>query len=78
MKILIVEDEQHIAEGLRFNLEAEGFETDLAETGEDGLERARDGRFDAIVLDVMLPGISGFDVARQLRDPYAHRSRPPG
>ena len=68
MKILIVEDEQHIAEGLRFNLEAEGFETDLAETGEDGLERARDGRFDAIVLDVMLPGISGFDVARQLRE----------
>lgn len=67
MKILIVEDEQHIANGLRFNLEAEGYEAEIAPDGETGLELAEKGSFAAIVLDVMLPGISGFDVASRLR-----------
>lgn len=67
MKILIVEDEKHIADGLKFNLEAEGFEVDAVETGEDGLTAA-ESPHDAIVLDVMLPGMSGFDVARGLRE----------
>ena len=67
MKILIVEDEQHIANGLRFNLEAEGYEAEIAPDGETGLELAGKGNFAAIVLDVMLPGISGFDVASRLR-----------
>lgn len=67
MKVLIVEDEKHIADGLKFNLEAEGFVVAVAETGENGLVAAIDGP-DAIVLDVMLPGISGFDVTRQLRE----------
>lgn len=67
MKILIVEDEKHIAEGLKFNLEAEGFDVTVAETGEGGLELASQSS-DAIVLDVMLPGMSGFEVARRLRD----------
>lgn len=67
MKILIVEDEQHIANGLRFNLEAEGYEAEIAPDGETGLELAEKGNFAAIVLDVMLPGISGFDVASRLR-----------
>jgi DNA-binding response OmpR family regulator len=67
MKILIVEDESHIADGLKFNLEAEGFDVAVAETGEEGLEKLEKGA-DAIVLDVMLPGISGFDVARRLRE----------
>lgn len=66
MKILIVEDERHIADGLKFNLEAEGFDVSLAETGEEGLELAKGHA--AVVLDVMLPGISGFDVARQMRE----------
>lgn len=66
MKILIVEDEKHLADGLRFNLEAEGFEVAVADTGEAGLTLAA-SPFDAIVLDVMLPGISGFDVAKELR-----------
>lgn len=69
MNILIVEDEKHIAEGLRFNLEAEGFGVSVAETGEEAMELALAGP-DAIVLDVMLPGISGFDVARKLRDDH--------
>ena len=66
MKILIVEDEAHIADGLRFNIEAEGYEAEIAPNGEKGLEMAEKG-FDAVVLDVMLPGIDGFEVARTLR-----------
>jgi DNA-binding response OmpR family regulator len=68
MKILIIEDESHIAEGLRFNLEAEGFETDISETGEHGLESLATTTYDAVVLDIMLPGMDGFEVARQLRE----------
>jgi two-component system, OmpR family, alkaline phosphatase synthesis response regulator PhoP len=67
MKILIVEDEQHIAEGLRFNLEAENFETEVANDGKTALEILENTRFDAIVLDVMLPEVNGFEVAKKLR-----------
>jgi len=67
-KILIVEDEQHIADGLRFNLEAEGFEIELAADGGAALEILRANTFDAIVLDVMLPEINGFAVAKKLRE----------
>lgn len=70
MKILIVEDEQHIADGLQFNLEAEGFETELAADGKLALDilSANGSRFDAIVLDVMLPDVDGFTVAKRLRE----------
>lgn len=68
MKILIVEDEQHIADGLRFNLEAEGYEADIAGDGELALEMLDNEKFDAVVLDIMLPGIDGFAVARTMRD----------
>ena len=68
MKILIVEDEQHIADGLRFNLEAEGYEAEIAHDGETALDMLDKSSFDAIVLDVMLPGIDGFHVARAVRD----------
>ncbi|MGI8640410.1 MAG: response regulator transcription factor [Pyrinomonadaceae bacterium] len=70
MKILIVEDEQHIADGLRFNLEAEGFEVEIAGDGKQALEilLTKNKRFDAIVLDVMLPELSGFTVAKTLRE----------
>lgn len=67
MNILIVEDEQHLADGLRFNLEAEGSEVEIAGDGEAALEILEKSKFDAIVLDVMLPGIDGFEVARTLR-----------
>jgi DNA-binding response OmpR family regulator len=66
-RILVVEDEKSIAAGLQFNLEAEGFEVRVAGTGEAGLAETDSDRFDAIVLDVMLPGIDGFEVARTLR-----------
>ncbi|MCY7344651.1 MAG: response regulator transcription factor [Pyrinomonadaceae bacterium] len=67
-RILIVEDEQHIADGLRFNLEAEGFEIELAADGKIALDILSANAFDAIVLDVMLPEVDGFAVAKRLRD----------
>lgn len=67
--VLIVEDEKHLADGLRFNLEAEGYVVDTAGDGESALtlllEQRR--RYDAVVLDVMLPGKDGFEVAAELR-----------
>lgn len=68
MKVLIVEDEPSLAEGLRFNLEAEGYETAVATNGEAAVELLAAASFDAVVLDVMMPGISGFDVARKMRE----------
>jgi DNA-binding response OmpR family regulator len=68
-RILIVEDEAHLAEGLRFNLEAEGHAVQISDNGEDALKRLLKNResFDALVLDVMLPGKDGFLVASELR-----------
>jgi DNA-binding response OmpR family regulator len=68
-RVLIVEDEQHLAEGLRFNLEAEGYEARIVETGEQALETLLDPttRYDLVVLDVMLPGMDGFAVVSELR-----------
>jgi len=67
MKILIVEDEKHLADGLRFNLEAEGYEAIVFDNGEDALDELASKDFDAVVLDIMLPGIDGFEVAKRLR-----------
>lgn len=68
-RILIVEDEAHLADGLRFNLEAEGHSVDVEGDGEAALTRllANRAAYDAVVLDVMLPGRNGFDVVKQLR-----------
>jgi len=68
MKILIVEDEEHLADGLRFNLEAEGYEADIAADGKNALLRLGESVFDAVVLDVMLPVVDGFEVARRMRE----------
>ncbi len=68
MKILIVEDERHLADGLRFNLEAEGFEVEIVGDGEQALAAAASNKFDAIVLDIMLPLLDGFEVARTIRE----------
>lgn len=67
MRILVVEDEQRLAAGLRAGLEAEGFAVDLASNGVDGLWLARERPPDAIVLDIMLPGINGYVLCRTLR-----------
>jgi DNA-binding response OmpR family regulator len=68
-RVLIVEDEAHIATGLQFNLQAEGHSASIAGDGETALDLllARHEDFDALVLDIMLPGKSGFEVANQLR-----------
>jgi two-component system alkaline phosphatase synthesis response regulator PhoP len=68
-RVLIVEDEQHLAEGLRFNLEAEGFDADVVDNGDRALARLLDPaeHFDLVVLDVMLPGKDGFAVVSELR-----------
>ena len=69
-RILVVEDEGHIAQGLRFNLEAEGHSVAIAGDGEDALDRllVRNEPFDLVLLDVMLPGKDGFTVAHELRE----------
>lgn len=67
MRLLVVEDERRLAAGLRNGLEAEGFAVDVAHDGVDGLWMARENPFDAIVLDVMLPGANGYQVCRTLR-----------
>src|SRR5438477_4743722 len=68
-RVLVVEDEAHLAQGLRFNLEAEGHSVQVVGDGESALERLliNNEQFDAVVLDVMLPGKDGFAVASALR-----------
>jgi len=75
-RILIVEDEAPQAEMLAYNLEKQGYEVAVATSGEDGLALARAGVFDAVVLDWMLPEISGVDVCRQLRGEPTTRALP--
>ena len=69
-RVLIVEDEQHLADGLKFNLDEEGYSADVVDTGEAAIERllgpARE-HFDLVILDVMLPGKDGFAVVAELR-----------
>lgn len=67
-KILVIEDDPSISLGLRLNLEAEGYEVDVADEGEAGLERARSANADLVILDVMLPRLNGLEVLRSLRN----------
>jgi DNA-binding response OmpR family regulator len=67
-RVLVVEDEQHLADGLRFNLEAEGYEVQIVETGEEALALVPlSPPFDVLILDVMLPGKDGFSVISEMR-----------
>jgi len=77
-RILVVEDEEHLAQGLRFNLEEEGHSVEVTDKGEIALKRLLKEKqeFDALVLDVMLPGKDGFTVARELREAQKLYSRP--
>ncbi|KAB2968728.1 MAG: response regulator transcription factor [Thermoanaerobaculia bacterium] len=66
-RLLVIEDDEAIAQGLRFNFERRGYAVEVAGDGLDGLERARGGGFDLILLDVRLPALDGFEVCRRLR-----------
>jgi DNA-binding response OmpR family regulator len=67
-KILLVEDDPHLAKGLQFNLEREGYEVFLVDNGASALDQLREKDFDLIVLDLMLPGLGGLEVARTIRE----------
>jgi DNA-binding response OmpR family regulator len=67
VRVLVIEDDEVLAEGLRRGLDAEGFATDVAHDGNDGLWMAREHPYDAIVLDLMLPGRNGYRVCADLR-----------
>lgn len=68
IKVLIVDDEKLIVKGIRFSLEQDGMEVDTAYDGEEAVAKARDGHFDIILLDVMLPRLSGFEALQQIRE----------
>jgi DNA-binding response OmpR family regulator len=68
VRVLIVEDEKRLAAGLKRGLEAEGFAADVALTGDEGLWMAKENPCDAIVLDLMLPGMNGYQVSSRLRE----------
>lgn len=67
-RVLVVDDEKLIVKGIRFSLEQDGMEVDCAYDGEEALEKALNGNFDVILLDVMLPKIDGMEVCRQIRE----------
>lgn len=66
-RILLVEDDPSIVLGLNMNLEREGYSVELAEDGQRGLDRARSGEFDLVILDIMLPKLNGYEVLDALR-----------
>jgi two-component system, OmpR family, response regulator len=67
MRILVVEDDRHMARAVKRGLEAEGYAVDVAFEGSEGLWLARENPYDAMVLDIMLPGASGYDMCTTLR-----------
>ncbi|MEE0419282.1 MAG: response regulator transcription factor [Lachnospiraceae bacterium] len=67
-KVLVVDDEKLIVKGIRFSLEQDGMEVDCAYDGEDALRMAKEKEYDIILLDVMLPKLTGFEVCQQIRD----------
>ena len=68
MKILVVDDEKLLVKGMKFNLENEGYQVECAYDGAAAVELARDGRFDLIVLDVMMPEVDGLEACMRIRE----------
>ena len=68
MKILVVDDEKTLVKGMKFNLENEGYEVECAYDGAAALELAREGRFDLIILDVMMPEMDGLEACMNIRE----------
>ena len=77
-KVLVVDDEKLIVKGIRFNLEQDGMEVDCAYDGEEAVEKAKENKYDIILLDLMLPKMDGLEVCQQIRefaDRYAYCQR---
>ena len=68
MRILVVDDEKTLVKGMKFNLENEGYEVECAYDGAAALELAREGRFDLIILDVMMPEMDGLEACMKIRE----------
>jgi DNA-binding response OmpR family regulator len=68
MRVLYVEDEKYLAEAVKHNLEKEGIDVDLAFDGEEGLQKAVDSIYDCVILDVMLPKLSGIEILERMRE----------
>ena len=66
-KILVVDDEQSITDFVSFNLRKEGYFVDIADNGDKAVAKAKANDFDLVILDVMLPGIDGYEVCRRIR-----------
>ena len=66
-RILVVDDEQSITDFVSFNLKKEGYEVDVANNGDDAVAKAKANDYDLVILDVMLPGIDGYEVCRRIR-----------
>ena len=67
-KVLVVDDEKLIVKGIRFSLEQDNMEVDCAYDGEEALQMAHNKEYDIILLDVMLPKLTGFEVCQQIRE----------
>lgn len=68
MKILVVDDEKLLVKGIKFNLENDGYEVAAAYDGEEAVELARTGNFDLIILDIMMPKLTGLEACMQIRE----------
>jgi len=68
MKILVVDDEKLLVKGIKFNLETEGYKVEAAYDGEEAVELAKNGNYDLIILDVMMPRLSGLDACMRIRE----------
>mgnify|MGYP000004823105 CR=1 FL=1 len=73
-KVLVVDDEKLIVKGIKFSLEQDEMQVDCAYDGEEALEKAKENQYDIILLDVMLPGLTGFEVCQAIRESLASRS----
>ncbi|MDX6219263.1 MAG: hypothetical protein QOJ48_944, partial [Frankiales bacterium] len=67
MRVLLVEDEEHLAQAVQRGLAAESFRVEVAHDGPTGLSKALSGEFDVVVLDIMLPGLSGYRICQEMR-----------
>lgn len=72
-RILLVDDEADILEFLKYNLDQEGFQTDIAKSGQSALRLVEENQYDLVILDVMMPGMDGIETCQKIRDKTAHK-----